>query len=110
MVQPRTILIEGWAEGIWQLGPDDEQQLLDKAARVDLDALKEEWGISEFALGRDGVDAIRARTYEPTANIQGMIGGYTGPGRKTIIPNEARVRMDFRLIPNIQRADAIRKL
>ena len=106
----RKILIEGWEEGIWQLGPDDEEQLTDKAARVDLGALKDEWGISEFALGRDGVDAIRARTYEPTANIQGMIAGYTGPGRKTIIPNEARVRMDFRLIPNIQPADAIRKL
>ena len=39
-----------------------------------------------------------------------MIAGYTGKGRKTIIPNEARVRMDFRLIPNIQPADAIRKL
>ena len=106
----RKILIEGWEEGIWQLGPDDEQQLLDKAERVDLQALREEWGIDEFALGRDGVDAIRARTYEPTANIQGMIAGYTGPGRKTIIPNEARVRMDFRLIPNIQPRDAIRKL
>ena len=106
----RKILIEGWEEGIWQLGPDDEQQLNDKVARVDLNALKEEWGISAFALGRDGVDAIRARTYEPTANIQGMIAGYTGKGRKTIIPNEARVRMDFRLIPNIQPADAIRKL
>lgn len=106
----RKILIEDWEEGIWQLGPDDEAQLADKASRIDLGALKEEWGISEFALGRDGVDAIRARSYEPTANIQGMIAGYTGPGRKTIIPNEARVRMDFRLIPNIQPADAIRKL
>ena len=106
----RRILIEDWEEGLWQLGPDDEAQLADKAARVDLEALKEEWGISEFALGRDGVDAIRARAYEPTANIQGMVAGYTGPGSKTIIPNEARVRMDFRLIPNIQPADAIRKL
>ncbi len=106
----RRILIEDWEEGIWELGPEDEAQLDDKAARVDLDALKAEWGISEFARGRDGVDAIRARAYEPTANIQGMIAGYTGPGRKTIIPAEARVRMDFRLIPNIQPAAAIRKL
>ena len=106
----RRILIEGWEEGIWQLGPEDEAQLEDKAARVDLGALKEEWGIDEFALGRDGVDAIRARAYEPTANIQGMIAGYTGRGRKTIVPGEARVRMDFRLIPNMQPRDAIRKL
>jgi len=106
----RRILIEDWEEGLWELGPDDEAQLADKAARVDLNALKEEWGISEFALGRDGVDAIRARAYEPTANIQGIVAGYNGPGTKTIIPNEARVRLDFRLIPNIQPADAIRKL
>lgn len=106
----RRILIEDWEEGLWELGPDDEAQLADKAARVDLNALKEEWGISEFALGRDGVDAIRARAYEPTANIQGIVAGYNGPGTKTIIPNEARVRLDFRLIPNIQPAAAIQKL
>jgi acetylornithine deacetylase/succinyl-diaminopimelate desuccinylase-like protein len=106
----RRILIDDWYEGIWQLGPDDEQQLVEKAVRVDLGAMKEEWGISEFALGRDGIDAIRARTYEPTANIQGMIAGYTGPGKKTIVPAEARVRLDFRLIPNIQPAAAVRKL
>ncbi len=106
----RRILIEGWYEGLWELGPDDEEQLRDKATRVDLAAMKEEWGISEFAMGRDGIDAIRARTYEPTANIQGIIAGYTGPGTKTIVPNEARARLDFRLIPNIQPDAAIRKL
>ena len=106
----RRILIEGWSEGIWELGPEDEQQIVDKAARVDLQALKDEWGIREFALGRDGVAAIRARTYEPTANIQGIIAGYNGPGKKTIVPNEARARLDFRLIPNIQPKAAIAKL
>ena len=106
----RRILIEGWEEGIWQLGPDDEQQLADKAGRVNLQAMKDEWGITEFAGGRDGIDALRARSYEPTANIQGLIAGDTGPGTKTIVPNEARARLDFRLIPNIQPADAIRKL
>jgi acetylornithine deacetylase/succinyl-diaminopimelate desuccinylase-like protein len=110
MDENRLILIEGWYEGLWQLDETDEQQLVDKAARVDLEAQKREWGISEFALGRDGVDAIRARQYEPTANIQGIFGGYTGPGNKTIVPNMATAKMDFRLIPNIQPKDAIRKL
>ena len=110
MDENRRILIDGWDEGIWQLGPEDEQQLRDKAARVDLQALKDEWGIDAFALGRDGIDAIRARTYEPTANIQGMVAGYTGPGTKTIVPHEARARLDFRLIPNIQPDAAIRRL
>ncbi|MDH4065343.1 MAG: M20/M25/M40 family metallo-hydrolase, partial [Acidobacteriota bacterium] len=106
----RRILIDDWEEGIWQLAPDDEQQLADKADRVDLQAMKDEWGITAFAKGRDGIDAIRARSYEPTANIQGIVAGYTGPGTKTIVPHEARARLDFRLIPNIQPAAAIRKL
>jgi len=110
MDRNRRILIEDWYEGLWQLDAADEQQLVDKAARVDLGDLKAEWGIEQFALGRDGVDAIRARTYEPTANIQGIIAGYNGPGKKTIVPSEARVRLDFRLIPNIQPKDAVRKL
>ena len=110
MDENRRILIEDWYEGLWQLGPDDEAQLADKAGRVDLVAMKEEWGIDQFAMGRDGIDALRARSYEPTANIQGLIAGYTGPGTKTIVPNEARARLDFRLIPNIQPDAAIRRL
>jgi len=106
----RKILIDGWYEGIWQLDETDEQQLHDKAARIDFAGMREEWGIDEFVLGRDGVDAVRARNYEPTANIQGIIAGYNGPGKKTIVPNEARARLDFRLIPNMQPKDSIRRL
>jgi hypothetical protein len=42
--------------------------------------------VKDFVLGRQGADALRARTYEPTANIKGIIAGYTGPGTKTIVP------------------------
>lgn len=106
----RRILIDGWYDGLYELDDEDEAQLTEKARRVDLDKLKAEWGVAEFALGRDGVDAIRARAYEPTANIAGIIGGYTGPGSKTIVPNEARAKLDFRLIPNMQPDAALAKL
>lgn len=110
MDENRRILIDGWYDGLYELQDEDEAQLTEKAHRVDLNKLKAEWGIGAFALGRDGVDAIRARAYEPTANIAGLISGYTGPGSKTIVPNEARVKMDFRLIPNIQPEAALAKL
>ena len=97
----RTILIEGWYEGLYELQDEDLEQLRDKASRTDLAALKQEWGITNFALGRDGIDALRARAYEPTANIAGLVSGYTGPGSKTIVPNEARAKMDFRLVPHL---------
>jgi acetylornithine deacetylase/succinyl-diaminopimelate desuccinylase-like protein len=110
MDENRRILIEGWYEGLYELNDEDHEQLEEKVKRVDLNKMKEEWGIDEFALGRDGIDAIKARAYEPTANIAGLISGYTGAGSKTIVPNEARVKMDFRLIPNIDPTKALEKL
>ena len=40
----------------------------------------------------------------PTVNIEGIIGGYTGPGGKTILPHQAIAKLDLRLVPN-QTAD-----
>jgi acetylornithine deacetylase/succinyl-diaminopimelate desuccinylase-like protein len=110
MDERRRILIEGWTDGIYQLTDDDIEELHEKTRRVDLAAMKQEWGIERFALDRDGYDVHYARTYEPTANIQGMVSGYTGKGMKTIVPNEARVKMDFRLIPNMDPSTAFDKL
>ncbi len=110
MDENRRILIDGWYDGLYELEAEDYEQLEEKLQRVDMDDLKREWGIEQFALGRDGVDAIKARAYEPTANIAGIIGGYTGPGSKTIVPNEARAKMDFRLIPNLNPQQAMEKL
>ena len=45
------------------------------AERLDLGELKREWGIDGFALGRDGVEALKARAYEPTCNIAGLTSG-----------------------------------
>lgn len=106
----RRVLIEGWTDGIYELQPEDWAELEEKAQRVDTEAMKREWGIDAFALGRDGVAAHHARTYEPTANIAGLIAGYTGKGSKTIVPNEARAKMDFRLIPNMRPDQALGKL
>lgn len=106
----KRILIEDWAEGIYEPTAEDMGYVEDKAARIDLDLLRQDVGVDAFALGRDGVDALRARTYEPTADIQGFAGGYTGRGTKTIVPAEARVRMDFRLVPSISPVRAMEKL
>jgi acetylornithine deacetylase/succinyl-diaminopimelate desuccinylase-like protein len=44
---------------------------------------------------------------QPTANIEGLVGGYTGPGGKTILPHRAVAKMDFRLVPEMKAADAL---
>lgn len=106
----RNILIEDWYEGIVELGEEEEKLLRDNAERLDLDKVKEDLGIKDFALGRNGYEALRAREYEPTCNICGLTSGYQGPGSKTIVPNEARAKIDFRIIPMMDPAKAYKRL
>ena len=48
--------------------------------------------------GLTGEAALREYLLKPTANIAGIHSGYDGPGSKTIVPSEAFVKMDFRLV------------
>ena len=61
-------------------------------------ALKTSWGVESFDRNLTGRDALKEMLFRPTANIAGIQSGYTGPGSKTIVPSEAFVKMDFRLV------------
>ena len=38
---------------------------------------------------------------QPTINIEGLVGGYTGPGGKTVLPQRAVAKLDLRLVPDM---------
>jgi len=64
----------------------------------DEDALQESWDVTHFDRDLTGKEALKEYLLRPTANIAGIQSGYTGPGAKTIVPSEAFVKMDFRLV------------
>jgi acetylornithine deacetylase/succinyl-diaminopimelate desuccinylase-like protein len=47
---------------------------------------------------------------QPTVNIQGLVSGYTGPGGKTVLPGRAEAKLDFRLVPDMTKEEAVGKL
>ena len=47
---------------------------------------------------------------QPTVNIEGLVGGYTGPGGKTVLPHRAAAKIDMRLVPDMKAADAVAAL
>jgi acetylornithine deacetylase/succinyl-diaminopimelate desuccinylase-like protein len=47
---------------------------------------------------------------QPTVNIEGLVGGYTGPGGKTILPHRAVAKIDMRLVPDMKAADTLAAL
>jgi acetylornithine deacetylase/succinyl-diaminopimelate desuccinylase-like protein len=63
----------------------------------DEEATKEELGLERFATDTPFYERM---LLEPTMTINGIVGGYTGEGSKTIIPHRASAKMDFRLVPD----------
>jgi acetylornithine deacetylase/succinyl-diaminopimelate desuccinylase-like protein len=96
MRDPRgRVLIDGYYDAVRPPTPFEEELL----ARIpyDADAYAQELDLRP----EDRLDAAtfhRRLMFEPTCNIAGFVSGYGGPGSKTVIPHEATVKMDFRLV------------
>jgi acetylornithine deacetylase/succinyl-diaminopimelate desuccinylase-like protein len=87
-------------DGLDELADEPSQKDLEAISRIPFDdaALRASWGVEALDRGLTGQDALREMMLRPTANIAGIQSGYTGPGSKTIVPSEAFVKMDFRLV------------
>lgn len=98
------ILIDGFYDDVTPVSDADRERLA--AQPWEADEVRKVYGIRDFAWGRSEREAHLASAFEPTANICGIISGYTGPKTKTVIPSEASCKIDFRLVPE-QDPDAI---
>ena len=87
-------------DGLDELAEEPSEKDLEAISRIPFDAgaLKESWGVEAFDRDLSDEDALFEMLLRPTANIAGIISGYTGPGSKTIVPSEAFVKMDLRLV------------
>jgi len=55
-------------------------------------------------------EALELLQSRPTVNIEGLVGGYTGPGGKTILPHRAVAKLDLRLVPDMKADEALAAL
>ncbi len=87
-------------DGFEELIEPPSEKDLEAISRIPFDdaELRRSWGVDALDRNLTGQDALREMLLRPTANIAGIMSGYTGPGSKTIVPSEAFVKMDFRLV------------
>jgi acetylornithine deacetylase/succinyl-diaminopimelate desuccinylase-like protein len=88
---------------------DSERELL---ARLPFD--EKTWladaGDSGAAYGETGYTTLERIWARPTAEVNGIWGGHTGPGPKTIIPARAHAKVSFRLVADQEPAAVIASL
>ena len=89
------VTIPGFYDGVKDLPPDIRADLkgLDLTPEKFLGPI----GLKKSAGEQDRM-LIEQITTRPTAEINGIIGGYTGEGAKTVIPGEASAKVSFRLV------------
>src|SRR5437763_10839566 len=102
--------IDGWFEKVKTLSPA-EQQMIDAAAKhLDEAQMKKQFAVSHWAHDLPFREALARLAGQPTVNIEGLVGGYTGQGGKTVLPHRAVAKMDFRLVPDRAVDDCLKKL
>ena len=94
-----TILVKDWYKEVKKL-TEEEVKMIENEP-FDEESLKKEYGIKKFVNNISGKNIKKALTSEPSCNISGLISGYTGEGAKTILPSKASVKIDFRLVPDM---------
>ena len=95
-----NILIPGFYENAH---PATERDLALLAALPDeTGQMQDTFGLTQgFLKGlTGGVEFERRAVFEPTCTICGLTSGYQGAGAKTVLPAEARAKVDFRLVPD----------
>ncbi len=95
------IKIDGFYDDVVPPSAEDEELLTRLAQTVDFDSELWKWDAGRFKYDAKGADLLRRYLYDPTLNIDGIWGGYTGSGMKTLLPHEVHVKMDVRMVPNM---------
>lgn len=91
-----SIAVEGFCDGI--VDPSETEFALATERGFDENAYLAEIGVLPVG-GERGVPAIVRNAFRPTVEVNGIHGGYGGPGSKTVIPTHAFAKLSCRLVP-----------
>lgn len=101
----RRVAIPGFYDAVRDL--TEEERAAWRKLRFDAGAALAKIGLPPAAdIGEEGFTALEREWARPTCDVNGIWGGYTGEGAKTVIPQKASAKVSFRLVAD-QRPDAV---
>ena len=102
--------IEGFADKARPLSAAEKAMVAEGARRMDEAQAKKLLGVEHWVNDVSWNEALERLVARPTVNIEGLVGGYTGPGGKTILPHQAIAKLDLRLVPDMTAQEALAAL
>lgn len=91
------VTIPGFYDKVVELSAADREAI--NKAPFSLDNYKKELGIDDVQ-GEKGYTTLERTGIRPTLDVNGIWGGYTGEGAKTVLPSKAYAKISMRLVPN----------
>jgi acetylornithine deacetylase/succinyl-diaminopimelate desuccinylase-like protein len=105
-----TILVPNYYDDVRPPSAEEEMLINGILGNWNEGMIRELLGVNQWIDGIKGKEAILHYLYHPTLNIDGIWGGYTDEGVKTILPHEATAKVDSRLPPNVRPDEALAKI
>jgi acetylornithine deacetylase/succinyl-diaminopimelate desuccinylase-like protein len=102
--------IPGFADKARPISPDEKAMIATAAKRIDEAAAKKSLGVEHWVHDVSFEESLELLMSRPTVNIEGLVGGYTGPGGKTVLPHRAVAKIDMRLVPDMKADEALAAL
>ena len=96
-----TPAVEGFFDKIRPLSARQKQILESAIPKRNEAAAKKALGVTHLFNDESWHDSLVRLVTQPTINIEGLVGGYTGAGGKTILPHRAVAKIDMRLVPDM---------
>lgn len=91
------VTIPGFYDNVAQLSPADREAI--NKAPFSLDNYKKDLDIDDVK-GEEGYTTVERTGIRPTLDVNGIWGGYTGEGAKTVLPSKAHAKISMRLVPD----------
>jgi acetylornithine deacetylase/succinyl-diaminopimelate desuccinylase-like protein len=112
LVKPdgHTPAVDGFFDDVRPLTAEQRRILEDAIPRKSEAVTKKALGVERWIADESWHDALVRLVSQPTINIEGLVGGYTGPGGKTILPHRAVAKIDMRLVPDMTAAKTLERV
>lgn len=105
-----TPTVPGFADKARPLSASEKQMIEIASKRMNESLAKQAYSVKQWINNVGWEESIELLMSKPTINIEGLVGGYTGPGGKTILPHRAVAKIDMRLVPDMTASDALAAL